>query len=99
MSVTVTVRLTAALQTPDAVLNELAGALPITRQREGCRSVKTFVSQDAPRVVTLIQEWDTRQQFEAYIAWRQSTGDLARLLSLTQDGDGATTEFWDSRPE
>jgi quinol monooxygenase YgiN len=99
VSVIVTVRLTAADRNANAVLGELAGALPVTRTREGCQSVTTVVSQDSPKIVTLIQRWDRREQFEAYIAWRESTGDLARLLALTENGNGVVTEFWNPRPE
>ena len=32
--------------------------------------------------ILLIEDWESKEQFEAYIKWRTDRGDYAKLLSL-----------------
>lgn len=77
--VTVILRLDA--QDRAATLALLSRALPVTRRAEGCRHSDTFVDGDDPHGIMLVQGWDSREHQSRYIAWRESTGDLAQLLA------------------
>jgi quinol monooxygenase YgiN len=90
MAVTITIRLNA--KDPVITLDVLAKALPGTRQSQGCRYVNTFVSQDSPKEIVLIQGWDSRADQQRYIAWRQQTGDLAQLIATLSEPP--VTDFW-----
>ena len=54
-------------------LNILKGALVETRNYKGCRSVTTLVDQETSSVV-LVEEWDSVDDQQAYMAWRMETG-------------------------
>tara|TARA_B100000315_G_C14469735_1_gene537726 strand:- start:104 stop:388 length:285 start_codon:yes stop_codon:yes gene_type:complete len=54
-------------------LNILKGALVETRSYKGCRSVTTLVDQETSSIV-LLEEWDSAEDQQAYIAWRVETG-------------------------
>jgi quinol monooxygenase YgiN len=94
MPVTVTIRLIA--RDRQATLDVLAHALPITRTYQGCRYVNTLVQTDDPNKIVLIQGWDSRAEQEAYINWRQETGDLQKLVSTLSEPP--LVEFWELNP-
>lgn len=52
----------------------LLPAMEETRAFDGCESIETYVDQDDPDHVILWEKWATRNQYEAYIAWRMETG-------------------------
>jgi quinol monooxygenase YgiN len=83
MPVTVTIQLIA--KDCQATLDILAHALPITRTYQGCRYVNTLVQTDDPNKIVLIQGWDSRAEQEAYIKWRQETGDLQKMVSTLSE--------------
>ena len=49
-------------------------ALEETRAFDGCESIETYVDADNPDHVILWEKWASREQYEAYIAWRMATG-------------------------
>ena len=52
-----------------------------TRNYEGCIEVELFQNQDNPDNLTLIQEWETRQNYETYFAWREEIGAIESLTA------------------
>ena len=52
-----------------------------TRNYEGCKEVELFQNQDNPDNLTLIQEWETRQNYETYFAWREEIGAIESLTA------------------
>ena len=52
-----------------------------TRNYEGCNEVELFQNQDNPDNLTLIQEWETRQNYETYFAWREEIGAIESLTA------------------
>jgi quinol monooxygenase YgiN len=90
MAVTVTLRLTA--KSPEAFLQHLSRVLPETRNYQGCRYVNTLVQADQPQEVVLIQGWDSREDQQRYIQWRQTTGALTELRSLL--ATDPIIEYW-----
>lgn len=94
MPVTVTIQLTA--KDRQATLDVLSRALPTTRTYQGCRYVNTLVQTNHPNKIILIQGWDSRAEQEAYISWRQETGDLQKLVSTLSEPP--VVEFWEMNP-
>ena len=64
-------------------LNILKGALVETRNYKGCRSVTTLVDQETSSIV-LVEEWDSVEDQQAYIAWRVETGLIDAIAPFMQ---------------
>jgi len=64
-------------------LNILKGALVETRDYKGCRSVTTLVDQETSSIV-LVEEWDSVEDQQAYIAWRVETGLIDAIAPFMQ---------------
>ena len=64
-------------------LNILKGALVETRSYKGCRSVTTLVDQETSSIV-LVEEWDSVEDQQAYIAWRVETGLMDAIAPFMQ---------------
>ena len=64
-------------------LNILKGALVETRDYKGCRSVTTLVDQETSSVV-LVEEWDSVEDQQAYMAWRVETGRIDAIAPFMQ---------------
>jgi len=47
-----------------ALLRTLGSVLEPTRVAPGCRSVRLFTDLDKRRALLLVEEWETREQFE-----------------------------------
>lgn len=75
--IVVTLRLTPS--DPKAFESFLAEILPHTRKARGCRFNNTYSGPDAGEFL-LIQEWDSAEDQQAYMAWRESTGVLQTFL-------------------
>ena len=79
---------------PDMLEDYLAilkGALVETRSYKGCISVITLVDQKTSSVL-LIEEWDSTEDQEAYMAWRVETG-LIEAISPFMQGQLVTRTF------
>ena len=76
--IVVTLRLTPS--DPKAFQSFLAEILPDTRKARGCRFSKTYAGTDGSSDFLLIQEWDSAEDQQAYMAWRDSTGVLKTFL-------------------
>ena len=72
-------------------LNILKGALVETRSYKGCRSVTTLVDQETSSVL-LVEEWDSAEDQQAYIAWRVETGLIDAIAPFMQ-GELVTRTF------
>jgi|TARA_B100000929_G_C15230838_1_gene326235 quinol monooxygenase YgiN len=72
-------------------LNILKGALVETRNYKGCRSVTTLVDQETSSVV-LVEEWDSVDDQQAYMAWRMETG-LIDAIGPFMQGELVTRTF------
>ncbi len=60
-------------------LGILMPALADTRAFEGCESIETYVDQDNPDHVYIWEKWASRENYEAYLAWRLESGMLDLL--------------------
>jgi len=50
-----------------ALLRTLGSVLEPTRVAPGCRSVRLFSDLDRRRSLVLVEEWESREQFERYL--------------------------------
>lgn len=50
--------------------------LPGSRSHKGCVSIDFVRNQDDPADVVVMEKWDSRQEYEAYVAWRTESGVL-----------------------
>lgn len=57
----------------------LMKVIPVTRRASGCRYSHTYQDPATPNEFLLAQGWDSVEQQQAYISWRESTGDLAEF--------------------
>lgn len=61
-------------------MRDLEELLPDTRTFDGCQSVETFVDQDDPQHVVLIERWREKADHQSYMAWRQEQGVLGATI-------------------
>ena len=89
--------LTIDLQVDPAKMDEFLAmmieAAPDTRAREGNRLFDIYVDQDNPGHVVFYEIWDSKEQQEAYLGWRQETGFNAQLGPFMAPGGGGLTYF------
>lgn len=90
MTVTAIIQMPFGPDTVDAGLDSLARMLPATRAYDGCHRVDVYRSREEPARVVLIEEWQSVDQHQAYVAWRESSGVLELMGPLLQ-GDVETT--------
>jgi len=50
-----------------------------TRGFDGCNEVTLHKNQDDPTDLVIVEDWDSRQQYEKYLAWRTERGDMEKL--------------------
>ena len=83
MSVMVILEMPVKPEMLEDYLNILKGALVETRSYKGCRSVTTLVDQETSSIV-LVEEWDSVEDQQAYIAWRVETGLIDAIAPFMQ---------------
>ena len=66
----------------------LKSALPDTRSFDGCISVKTFI-EESTNTIHLIEDWESLEHQQKYLAWRIETGLLDLLEPLLNGGASA----------
>jgi quinol monooxygenase YgiN len=79
MSVIVTALFPTKAEASDDFYKTLVSVLPDTRAYDGCISVTPHRDLDDPTKVLLIEEWESREQYLAYLQWRTDTGLLEAI--------------------
>ncbi len=92
MSLHVTLELTAVDGRVDEMIAVLKKNLPDTRARQGCELVTVHQDQANPNQVVLIERWATREDDDAYRAWRAGEGAIKEMASLVA---GAVIRYFD----
>ena len=92
MTVTVTVLFPTKSEESDKFHDTLSSVLPDTRAFDGCRSVTTHRGLDDPSHVLLIEEWESREHYLAYLQWRVETGLLDAIGPMLA-GEPATNFY------
>ena len=75
----------------------LKSALPDTRNFDGCISVKTFI-EESTNTIHLIEDWESLEHQQKYLAWRVETG-LLDLLEPLLDGGASSLKAIVCGPE
>ncbi len=66
------------------VIDLLGQRLPETRAYDGCQEIIAYLNEDGHTFV-FVERWDSREQYEKYLAWREETGVLEALTALLQE--------------
>lgn len=82
MSLFVTLELTATDGKADEMIAVFKAILPDTRARKGCEFVTVHRDQANPNQVLLVERWATREDDDAYRAWRAGDGAVKGLAGL-----------------
>jgi len=86
MSITVLLEIHAKEGKGDEMIAVLARSLVDTRARRGCESVTVHREHDAPDTVLLVERWATREDDDAYRAWRAGDGAVPEMGPLVAGG-------------
>ena len=92
MAILTKFELTPKEKTGTELIDFLQRIIPATRSYQGCTGASFGLSQKPPKTVLLIEEWDSLQDFEAYLNWRVERSDFATLTSLLAS-DPIVTHF------
>ena len=87
----------AKTETLNDLKEALKSALPDTRSFDGCISVKTFI-EESTNTIHLIEDWETLEHQQKYLAWRIETG-LLDLLEPLLDGGASSLKATICGPE
>lgn len=60
----------------------LAEILPETRKFDGCRHIDVYFDSDEPYKMVMIEEWESRDHYKKYHAWRTETGVIDNIRSM-----------------
>lgn len=75
-----------AMAKPDRVKDlqkMLAMGLPATRAADGCRGLEAYLQDDGVTVVA-VEQWESKSQYDEYLAWRAQSGAVGGLEELLQ---------------
>ena len=59
----------------------LKAALPDTRAFDGCQGVDCYENTEDPNNLIIIDQWETPQHYEKYMAWRNETGFTEQMTA------------------
>ena len=79
MAVRVILEVKAKPGTGDELIAFFRSILPETRAYGGCTSVDALRSCDDADSVVVVESWETREQYEEYLAWQRERGTSDRL--------------------
>lgn len=60
-------------------------ALVVTRDFDGCLGIDVYY-EDKNKTYTLIEDWDSIEQYETYLQWRIDTGIAELLDPILENG-------------
>lgn len=66
--------------------------IPDTRSYDGCQDITAYLNEDG-RTIVMVEHWDSKEQYQKYLAWREETGVLADLGAMFDSGP--TIRFFD----
>jgi quinol monooxygenase YgiN len=69
----------------ELVKGGMKDSLVDTRGFEGCEEVSIIENQDNPNQVLLLERWDTREHYEAYLKWRTDRGDMDGISGVSTE--------------
>lgn len=96
MSVIVTALFPTKVEASDNFYDTLVSVLPETRAYDGCIGVTPHRDLDDASRILLIEEWESREHYLAYLQWRVETG-LIDAIGPMLAGEPVTS-FYSSSP-
>lgn len=78
-------RLNALPEKADALEAFFARILPETRTFEGCQWIDLYRVSKAPHSFILIEQWNSVEDYQQYVAYRTSRGEADEMASLLHD--------------
>ena len=82
MSINVILDVQSKPESIDELKSTFENILPDTRSFDGCINIKVIGNQDNPLNLVLLETWETKEQYEKYLAWRTETGALDALVAM-----------------
>ena len=79
MSVLVLFELNAKPENVIDLTNWLRDGLHHTRGFDGCNGISIHRDQENPNNMVFVEDWDSREQYDKYLAWRAERGDVETL--------------------
>ena len=79
MSVLVLLQFNAKPENAGDITKYMKEALPDTRGFDGCNSISVHSDQDNSNNMVIVEDWDSREHYEKYLAWRTERGDMERM--------------------
>ena len=76
MSVKVILELHFRPEIVDRVREGFKDTLVDTRAFDGCEEISVLSSQDDPAMFIILEQWQSREHYEAYLKWRTDRGDM-----------------------
>ena len=80
----------------EAFVKTLAGMFAETSSHDGFINIRFLKSGTAENEFILVQEWETIQHHQAYMAYRGEQGDLDKLAAMT--AGPPELHYWDATP-
>ena len=80
MSVLILLEFNAKPENAGDITNYMKDELHHTRGSDGCNGVTVHSNQDDSNNMVIVEDWDSRQHYEKYLAWRRERGDLEKLM-------------------
>lgn len=77
--VTITLALTLKPEAVGPFCANLPAMFADTAKRKGFRDIKVVRNKENPNKVLFIENWDTEQDYNDYIAWRTERGDMEAM--------------------
>ena len=68
----------------DGMAKMFKDLFPDTRSFDGCISIYGSQNQDDKHSFALVEVWESREKYEAYLEWRTERGDLENLASMLE---------------
>ena len=96
MSVLCTVTSVIKPECVDEFAKTLGGMFAETSTHDGFINIRLLKSDIAENEFILLQEWETAQHHQAYMAFRAEQGDLDRLATMT--AGPMLIHYWDVSP-
>lgn len=83
MSIRVVLELHVKPELADKVKDGFKEQLVDTRAFEGCEEISVIQNQDDPSEILVLEQWDSRQSYEAYLKWRTDRGDMDNIDKIS----------------
>lgn len=90
--VVVTVRMKLKPEFIESFPANLNKSLVETRKRKGFRNIRADFSASEPGKVLLIEEWDSAEDYQAYLKFRMDTGNIGGFTT-----EAPEIEIWDKQ--